>query len=101
MKSLNIFEAVSPSINRVPGTVQVTYIYPQSLADARYHPAGTPPGFTIANPFAPGGLTPYLEKNRVLSMGNNGVYTTPDGVTVNRTLTPLTDSGNHRMHFLT
>jgi hypothetical protein len=77
----------------------LTYIYPNSLADATYQVA---PGFILPfNPIYPGGLTPYLQKNRVLSMGNSGVWSTKDGVHVDKNENRLEDDGNHRMHFLT
>jgi iron complex outermembrane receptor protein len=83
----------------LPAAVQLTYIYPNSLADATYQVA---PGFILPfNPIYPGGLTPYLQKNRVLSMGNSGVWSTKDGVHVDKNENRLEDDGNHRMHFLT
>ncbi|MFN8627670.1 MAG: TonB-dependent receptor [Candidatus Binatia bacterium] len=80
-------------------STQLTHIYPNSLADKTYQVA---PGFILPfNPIYPGGLTPYVEKNRVLSLGNSAVWTTKDGVNIDKSGKRLLDDGNHRMHFLT
>jgi len=85
-----------------PQALQLSYIYPNSLADTNYKytfPNGA--SIVIPNPIYPGGLTPYVEKNRVLSLGNNAVWVTKDGVNIDKSGTRLLDDGNHRMHFLT
>jgi iron complex outermembrane receptor protein len=75
-------------------TTELTYIYPGSFADkgSILEQLGLTPK---------DGLTPYVQKNRVLSMGNSAVWTTKDGVHINKNGTRLLDDGNHRMHFLT
>jgi iron complex outermembrane receptor protein len=69
-----------------PRAYQLSYVYPNSLGE----------GLTIAPGLSTGDLRPYVQKNRVQSMGNNAILSNDLQHT-----TRFNDDGNNRMHILT
>ncbi|MFN8625757.1 MAG: OmpA family protein [Candidatus Binatia bacterium] len=75
---------------------QLTYIYPQSIADSMYKLPPPYPPLVIQNPFYPGGLRPYVQENRSDSVPSNPLF-----MSDLQTLHQNRDEGNHNMHSLT
>ena len=77
-----------------PTGFQNIKVFPYSLADANYQVA---PGFVIPNPFVKGGLLPYVQTDKVDSIGLNAVL----GKDLTHPARRFSDDGNNRMHLLT
>ncbi|MFN8627005.1 MAG: TonB-dependent receptor [Candidatus Binatia bacterium] len=75
---------------------QLTYIYPQSIADSMYKLLPPLPPIAIPNPLFPGGLVPYVQKNRSDSVASNALL-----MSDLKTLHQNRDDGYNRVHMLT
>ena len=78
-----------------PTATFLTYIYPGSIQDVMYRIPGT--SISIPNPLTPGGLVPYIQKNRNDTAPSNALMMYGDG---KNPLHQQRDDGNHRMHIL-
>jgi len=78
-----------------PAGFQNIKVIPLSLADAQYQIPNT--SIVIPNPFLPGGLLPYVDTNRVDSIGLNAVL----GKDLTHPPRRFSDDGNNKMHLLT